>query len=357
MSWLILAVAAIALAALEHFWAPYALKALRFRGCCSKSLAEPGETVCWSGTVENTSRLPIPFVRLIERFPKAAQVQEPQNWVKAHCHDSMMQWYVEERMSLLPRQGCTKNVRMCFPSRGVYDIGNFQVSAGDLLGFREVSMAGAAQEIVIMPERSRNRVALDAFGGFLGDISVRRFILEDPILTVGFRDYTAREPMKAISWTRTAAAGSLQVRQYDHTAEYRVMVLLNVEGASDAELEEAFRLMRSVSEGLEQKKIPYGFRTNGNLVGPIGKLFWMPEGLGSRHLQTILYGLGKADGTCYDTFRRLTEQTLRQRKSNESYIVITPPLNEHSRPSIQSLEAAVGNSVCVLIAKGEEKPE
>lgn len=353
MSWMILALAAILLGVLEYVWAPYALKALQFKGSPDKIMAEPGEIVTWSGTVENVSPLPIPFVRLMEKFPIQAKVAAEKEWIENHCNESVMQWYVEEKMSLKSRQGRTRKVSFSFSRRGLYKIGAWQLSAGDLLGFREVYKVGPWQDIVIIPERSKQKPSLDALGGFLGDISVRRFILEDPILTVGFRDYTGREPMKSISWTRTATAGTLQVRQYDHTAEQHVMILLNVEGASSEELEECFRLMRSVCEELEQKKIPYGFRTNGNLQGPVGKLFWLAEGLGYRHVNTILYGLGQADDTCFYSFRYLTGRTLQHRKSNESYIVVTPPLTEESRGCIKMLENAVGNGVCVLIGNAE----
>lgn len=353
MSWMILALAALVLLALERYWAPRALRALRFRGSCDRSLAEPGEVVTWSGTVENASRMPIPFVRLIEKFPFEAKVQADKAWIDTHCNQSMTQWYVEEKLTLKPGQSRTRQVRFAFQKRGLYQLGSYQLAAGDLLGFREASKVGTGREIVVIPERSRQKPSLDALGGFLGDISVRRFILEDPVLTVGFRDYTGREPMKAISWTRTATAGSLQVRQYDHTAEQHVMILLNVEGAAEEEFEECLRLMRTVCEALEAKKIPYGFRTNGNLQGPVGKLFWMAEGLGSRHVNTILYGLGRAEGTCYFSFHSLVTRTLRHRKSNESYIVVTPPLCEKSIPGVKMLESAVGNSICVLTGKGE----
>ena len=355
MSWFILAIAAGVLLLLERLWAPHALKALRFRGSCDRDMAEPGETITWSGTVENRSRLPIPFVRLIQRFPLQAAVREEKSWQRDHYRKSMLQWFAEEKMSLAPRQSRTRTVRFSFGQRGVYQVGSYQLSAGDLLGFRELSKTGDSREVVVIPERCKDRQTLDAVGGFLGDISVRRFILEDPILTVGFRDYTGREPMKAISWTRTATAGKLQVRQYDHTAEQHVMILLNVEGGTAEELEECFRIMRTVCEELEKKKIPYGFRTNGNLQGPVGKLFWMAEGLGSRHKNTILYGLGRADDTCYYSFHYLTGKTLQQRKSNESYIVVTPPLNARTAPCIRSLQAAVGGGACILIGKAGEK--
>lgn len=353
MSWMFLILTAVVLAVMEYFWAPYSIKALKFTGKCDHQLAEPGEVVTWQGKVENTSRLPIPFVRLMEKFPTEAVPHGDGEWIRTHCHQSMMQWYVEEKLSLGPRQSKTRTVQFSIDRRGCHQIGSYQMSAGDLLGFREASAVGDWQNIVIMPERSKNMKNLQAIGGFLGDISVRRFILEDPILTVGFRDYTGREPMKAISWTRTAATGSLQVKQYDHTAEQHIVVLLNVEGGGEADLEECFRLVRSVCEQLEQKKIPYGFRTNGNLPGPLGKLFHLSEGLGHRHLNTILYGLGQADDTCYGAFRHLTQRTLKHRRSNESYIVITPPITETSRACINSLMAAVGNGVCVLEGRGE----
>jgi len=353
MSWLLLVLAAAALALFERFWAPYALKSLHFKGESSHVMAEPGETVTWRGTVENRGRLPIPFVRLTESFPVQAQALAEQMWIDSHCTRSVSQWFVEEKISVGPRRSCSRTVKFSFRQRGLYQIGAYRLAAGDLLGFREASKSGDWQHVVVIPERSRQKAAIDALGGFLGDVSVRRFILEDPILTLGFRDYTGREPMKSISWTRTAAAGSLQVKQYDHTAEQHVLVLLNTEGASADELEECFRLTRSVCEKLEEKKIPYSFRTNGNLPGPVGKVFWLAEGLGQRHLNTVLYGLGRGDGTCFYSFRYLTQRTLLHRKSNESYIVITPPLTEKSAPSIKKMEAAVGSGICVLIGKAE----
>lgn len=344
----ILIVLVLGFALLERKWASYALRSLDIRTSCDCPLAEPDQPVTWSATVNNYSRLPIPFVRLVQDFPKAARSLGDKAWWNAYCRNNFMSWYAEYRMTLRGRRSVTRNVTVSFAQRGVYKIGTYQLSAGDLLGFREAKCHGGGQKVVVMPHRSRQQTAIDAVGGFLGDVSVRRFILEDPILTTGFRDYTGREPMRAISWTRTAQAGSLQVKQYDYTAERHVVVLLNTEGADEQQLEECLRLTRSVCEKLEQRKIPYGFRTNANLPGPVGKIHSMVEGLGERHLNTILYGLGCADGTCFYSFRYLTRQTLKKRKSSEAYIVITPDDKGSVRSCIQELGNAAGASVCVL---------
>lgn len=354
MIWLIGFLIVAALVLLELRWDPAALNALRVRAECGTILAQPGEEVEFSARVENPSRLPVTFVRLRAQFPASVQIIGDEKWMQRHFIEGLQFRTVEFKMSLMPLRGTERRVRFSCGSRGAVSAGKCFVSVGDLLGFWETTREFEGQTVVVIPERSRDQKALNAVGGFLGDISVRRFILEDPVLTVGFRDYTGREPLKAISWKRTAATGTMQVKQYDHTAEQTVMVLLNVSGAVGEELEECFRLTRSVCEELERKKIPFGLRTNGNLPTPTGKLFHLAEGLGTSHLDTILYGLGRADDTCYRSFSTLVKQTLKGRRNNEAYIVITPELDARDHAALRELETAGANPVCVLVAGEQE---
>lgn len=351
---LILVIFLILLGVAQFFWARLSAEKLHIRCFADHILAEPEEVVAWKAEVENRGLLPILFVRLREDFPNAAKLHADETWMELHRIDSFQRWHIEEKFSQMPRQRSKRTLRISFADRGVYEIGRYHLAAGDLLGFSEYGFSGPGTELVIMPRRSENMGAIQALGGFLGDISVRRYILEDPILTVGFREYTGREPMKAISWTRTAAAGTMQVKQYDYTAEQTVQVLLNVEGASEEALEECFRLTRSVCETLERRKIPYAFRTNGNLPGPVGKVFYLADGLGSTHLSTILYGLGKADSTCFFSLRYLVTNTLSHRRSNEAYILITPRPDDQAQACIRELGAASPSGLCLLVAEEEE---
>lgn len=344
----VLLVLIIGFAFLERKWADYALRSVQLHSECEHRLAAPDETVNYSVTLENHSPLAIPFVRLVLEFPDEAACMADDAWKKTYCRKNILSWNVEYRMTLRRRRSMIRQVPLSFSRRGVYMIGSYHLGAGDLLGFREAKCHGKGTHVVVMPRLSAQKTATDALGGFLGDVSVRRFILEDPILTTGFRDYTGREPMRAISWTRTAQSGALQVKQYDYTAEHHVVVLLNTAGADEEQFEECLRLTRSVCEKLEQRKIPYAFRTNANLPGPVCKIHSMMEGLGEQHLNTILYGLGAADGTCFHSFQYLTRQTLKKRKGSESYIVITPEPDGVSRGCIQDLGNVAGAQICVL---------
>ena len=353
MIWLLVILTVLVLMVLERRWAPYALKLIQASSQGSSLLAQPGETVTWTTTVENHSRLPIPFLRLELRFPNELKAAGSDLWIRGHSRSGIQRWTMEERLSLGPRRSRSRHISITPLRRGEYDPGGCRLSVGDLLGFQETSLELPAGKLVVIPEPAINRRSIQAVSGFLGDISVRRFILEDPVLTIGFRDYTGREPMKDVSWTRTAMTGKLQVRQYDHTAEQSVTVLLNAEGTSGEELEAMFRQMRSVCEELEKKKIPFSIRTNGCLNGPVGRLFHLSEGLGQQHLNTILYGLGRADYTCYYSFRQLARKALDHRKSSESYLLITAKESSALSAVVRQLEAASGNPVCILYGSWE----
>lgn len=353
MIWVLLLIAGLLLAFVQRKSAAYSLNKLHLVGRLDHSLAQPNEVLNWMGTVENNSRLPVLFSRLKVHFPTCASFEAEARWIDTHCRKTLHHWYVEEKTMVLARHSVTKTISFSLPRRGLYTIGDSTLSAGDLLGFHECSRNEEGIDIVVMPSLAKNVRVVEAVGGFLGDISVKRFIMEDPILTVGFRDYTGREPMKAISWSRTASAGSLQVKQYDHTAEQTVMVLLDTQGGSPEQLEGCFRIMRSVCEQLERRKIPFGMRTNGSLTGPVSKLFSLPEGLGGSHLNTILYALGRADYACFYSPSFLTKQALRYRKKNESYIFITPKLTQEISTCRRMLQEASGYSVCLLTGSEE----
>ena len=353
MIWLFLILTILVLGFLERRWAPYALQYIQASSQGASVLAQPGEKVIWTTTVENHGPLPVPFLRLELRFPNELQSADSDLWIRGHSRSGIQRWTTEERLSLGAHRSRSRSIPLTPLRRGEFEPGGCRLSVGDLLGFQETSLELPAGKLVVMPEPAKNLRTFQAVSGFLGDISVRRFILEDPILTIGFRDYTGREPMKDVSWTRTAMTGKLQVKQYDHTAEQSVTILLNAEGACAEEMEAMFRQMRSVCEELERKKIPFSIRTNGCLNGPVGKLFHLSEGLGQQHLNTILYSLGRADYTCYFSFRQLARKALDHRKSNESYLVISPKESPVLSQSIRQLEAASGHPVCILYGSWE----
>lgn len=193
-------------------------------------------------------------------------------------------------------------------------------------------------------------------GGYLGEISVRRFLFEDPVLTIGVRDYTGSEPLKQIAWKQTARAGKLQVKNYDYTVDVNVTVLLNLEGLP-AEQESCFRIARTVCETLERRRIPYEFCGNGDLFGPRGELNWYSEGLGAQHYRTLMYALGQSRGLVYHSFVQMAERCRRRGRRSCGYIVITPPLRQQDQEALRTLRRLSETEPCLLIGRAEEGGE
>lgn len=352
MIWLFILCLAVVAALGQRFWAEHALAHLRYSLTCQPTLAEADQPVTMVSTVENRARLPILYVRTRMYLPGEATLHGDGAWLAEHTEMRMAGLCVEDVFTLLPRRRRTARFQVSFPRRGRFAPTGVELITGDLLGSHTLSRQEFTFcRVVVAPPRCTRPELLQALDGFLGDISVRRFILEDPVLTVGFREYTGREPMKAISWPQSARMGRLIAKEYDHTTDLAVTVLLNTEGGTPAQLEQCYSLTRTACEELEKRGIPYDLRTNGDLVGPTGLLPHVPRGLGQQHFNGILYGLGCADYRCCFPLAELVQRCRGSQCSSQSYIVITPPLSPAAARLLALLESA-GAAMTVLT--GEE---
>lgn len=319
----------------------------------STPTAEPDEEFEIVTQVTNGTRRFIPFIRMHEALPPDMAVTTP--GVNADEKYSGMQHMVCS-LYLMPRQKLVRRVRATLPNRGRYFFRGARMYLGDFLGFYEIQTSfNETREIVVIPRRCESIDVEDTFGGFLGDISVNRFILEDPVLTLGFREYTMREPLKMISWTQSARTGQLMVKKYDYTLELNVTVLLNVEGGSGdgrpGLIEACYSIARTVCELLEQRGIQYDFLTNANASGAVSLWDNVGQGLGQRHLMTILEGLGRATYECTMPFSRLLDGLTRKAANGRSYVVITPCKSPKLENGLTNLRDIAGGQICLISAE------
>ena len=325
----------------------------------SRRVVECGEPFQLISTVTNARRLPVLFLHLSERIPDELRVDLERTGVKRE--DKMLpagnqDASLEQTLYIMPRQKVTRTLTASLPARGRYRFRGAVLTAGDLLGLKERTASFSRyREVVVLPPRADMATLDSAFGNYLGDISVRRFILSDPVLTVGYREYTGREPQRDISWPRSLRDGRLMVKQYDYTAELTVTVILNVASGPPAVLENAYSLARVVCERLEERRVSYGFVTNACLSSAAG--FWssMGDGLGSHHLNTIVEGLGAANYDCRFPLKRLLDRAARREETTRGYMLITPPLDGQGAALVRSFENETGQRVLILSAEGADR--
>ncbi len=322
----------------------------------SRALVEIGESFEIVTSVRNSSRRFIPFIKLSEDVPRVLGVGARMYTVGFDENRAR----INSTIYMMPRQRMTRRVSASLAARGRYTFNGATLYGGDFLGLSErPRYFPQLREAVVLPKRLESKRLDETLGGFLGDISVRRFILEDPVLTLGFREYTGREPMKQISWPVTARTGRMMVKNYDHTLELTVTVVLNISTklysqSSHPLMEKCYSIARDVCEALEEKHIQYSFLTNAMAINMTGAWAYVSDGLGGGHLSTILEGLGRATYTCRGDARTLLDGAIRRAESGRAHIFISPTAVDLPEDALSVLRDRTGANLLLIAAEEVE---
>lgn len=312
-------------ALLQHHAGRRSLERLETDHLPSISTAEPGQDFEILLTFQNRSRFFLPFLRFREYIPEGLEPRLDREHIYLGAFGRR---YASGTLWLAPRRRLQRAIPVTAGRRGCYTLSDLQVTGGDFLGLREeVGHFNKLREIVVYPAPAACPELTQVFGGFLGELSVRRFLQEDPVLTLGFREYTGREPMKTISWPQSARRGELMVKVFDYTLEPTVSVLLNVQcdGPRQEELIEAcYRLTRGVCDQLEARGVKYDFRMNAITAGEFTPPDQFTLGLGSAHYYGIMEQLGR--GICRHRIpcSAALEQAMESIPSGRGMVFITP---------------------------------
>ena len=343
MTIVIFVLAAVAAAfALQRYLLANTLKNVRYSSRPSKDIVEPEEEFELISEIRNEKWLPELYIRVSERLPKDTSLPgEAEAW-------SRKTFYMK------PYQRIVSSVSHTLAKRGRYILHGAMLTGGDFFGTKtKIQIYSQEREIVVIPKRTDN-VDLDKMmGGFLGDLSVRRFIMPDPVLTIGVREYTGTEPQKDISWAHSARAGQLLVKRYDHTLELAAAVMLNLRGNSHVSpeaFEECLSLCRVVCEQLERKGIKYSFFTNAVAVGSVRLSGGLVDGLGQGHLLAVLEWLGRATSyAVHESFEKILQKALRKAEQGRFHIIITPEQPEGAlRQMIERLRIITGGEALII---------
>lgn len=313
----------------------------------SKTVVEPDEKFDLIAVITNRKRRFIPFLRLEEDVPldlECASRIEIENLTERRGT-------LKSSAYIMPRQRLIRKTQVSLAKRGRFLFKGAFLAGGDFLGFSERGhKTELAREVIVLPRRADCSFSQNIIGGLMGDESVNRFMNEDPMLTIGFRDYTGREPMRRISWMRSAREGHLMVREPDHTIERTALVVVNTNTFAfgthgEGLLEKCFSMARTVMEALEEMRIPYAFHSNLSPQQPnVG------EGLGTAHLNSALLALGGADYGFSESVWALIDRVSLSADSGKTVILITPMRQDLKNAEIERIALRTGMEPMIYYA-------
>ncbi|NMA24248.1 MAG: DUF58 domain-containing protein [Clostridiales bacterium] len=311
----------------------------------STDAAEPGKPFAVQTVLTNKSRIPVSYLAVREYYPEYAVVPDGVTTQAA-------------RTGLLVRNICRMKSRrrkklaleVSISKRGVHIFTADSIEFGDFLGFRVISKKIALQrEIVIYPEALENPGLSQALSSFCGDIAARRFLIRDPILTAGAREYTAREPMKEIHWPQTAKRGCLMVREFEYSRQPSACVILNVEGAGpeESDMDKLCSVTRAVCQALINTGASVSFFTNAQLKRKERWGVWKCEA-SPLYMGMLLEGLGRATSTAAATADRLLRQALRESDPDAAFIAVMPEYDTSGTQLIETLRQKTGREILLI---------
>ena len=244
----ILLVAGVLLVTQSAFFALTSLRRIQYTRRFSRQTAYEGEEVELIEVIRNAKPSPVPWLRVESRISPhlrfgsgEGQEQEEREISASRYHRSVF--------FLGPMRQVTRRHRVTCMKRGHYEVGSVALTAGDLLGMGSNSRQLTLPcELDVYPRILSEEELATPSTRWQGELAVRRWIMPDPFLTAGIRDYRPGDPMRDIHWRATARTGSLQVKVRDYTADPRVLVLLNV-ATSEKQWGD---LMDYEQEGIEQ---------------------------------------------------------------------------------------------------------
>ncbi|MDE7363163.1 MAG: DUF58 domain-containing protein [Oscillospiraceae bacterium] len=210
----------------------FGLKKVSYKLSMSTPEAFEGDVIEIVEEIENAKRLPLVWVRSeISCSP----------WLTFKGQALIRNEQDEQRglisgiFVLRGYQKCRRVWKVKCEKRGIMTIDNVIITASDLFGLsKRAAVIEVTDTVRVLPTPVEMETGELSGDLFIGNMQVRRFVLPDPFMISGAREYTGREPMNRIHWLQTARTGSLMAYRNEFTTERRIMVILNMQRSVSA---------------------------------------------------------------------------------------------------------------------------
>ncbi|SFM23264.1 Protein of unknown function DUF58 [Gracilibacillus orientalis] len=342
------------------------LKGISYKRAFKQDAVFEGETIEMVDEIINKKLLPIPWIRLESKMSPYLITQSEKE--KQQKEGDM---FHRTLFSLLPYQKITRRHQLIGTKRGYYPLNTVSVTTGDGVGFSEVFHSfEASTAITVYP----NLVPIDDIPlpshSWLGDITVKRWIVEDPFLQAGIREYQQGDPLNSINWKATARTQSLQINKKDFTADHHLMIYVNFDTNEDIRMpieqpdviEKGLSYAASLANYAIEQGISTGFGCNGYFVEPftnttdrIKPSIRVEPSNSGQQFAYILDAIAKVKMDRSRNFRAFLQEDIDQGLTKTDIIIFAVKVTEKMEKQIAYLES-LGNAVeVVVIGDAKEK--
>jgi len=328
-----------------------ALSGVSYERYFDQSTVFAGEQIAVVERLVNRSLLPVPWLRVEAMF--SVHLQFASQGVEVMVGQAFQ--YHRSIISLGPLSQLTRCHTITCLRRGYHHMDAVAITSGDAFGVATKTMTlRPHSNLLVYPRILDIQDLSQLFHSLQGDFVVRRWIVSDPFLTAGVREYQPGDPYTQVNWKATARTGQLQVHQRDFTADDRLLLLVNFEcdetmwsAVTDIELVEAgLSLAASIAVLVSMRGLAVGFGCNGWIADHQDRVRLAPQ-TGDAHLEALLATLAKLAVTKCWSFLTLLSDELETSVTGVDFLLVTAFVTPTMQEIIIRLQAA-GNSVAVI---------
>ncbi|RUT45141.1 DUF58 domain-containing protein [Paenibacillus anaericanus] len=343
LTWFIISVGFIVFI-LSLVYNSWALKGVKYSRYFSKEAVFEGEHIDMIEVITNEKLLPLPWLRL-ESSMASGLIFGAQGNLDIYSGETL-----QNHISLFylrPYRQITRRHQITCSRRGLYRLDSVTMTTGDPLG-----MGGDAQkfplalELLVYPKV----IHLDELPlpnhSWIGQIAVRRWIIEDPFLTSGVTEYRPGDRLGSINWQATARTGTMQVHKRDYSADHRLMICLNIE-VSDSmwkavtepeRIELGITYAAAIAAYALRSGMETGFLCNARLVdGPKIPIRKEPQAVIDQ-LDLLLEVMARIVLDRSVSMIRLLEQEIEAGITGTDYLIITCHQGDKLRTTVEQLQ-------------------
>lgn len=321
-----------------------ALARLGYERSFSRYVCREGEQIEMVETLSNRKPLPVPWLRLEAMLPSALSFARSSD---TNVSEGNIYQNHTSLFTLPARTKITRTHHIVCRARGIYPIESATMTGGDLLGLYAPSKkVELNMRMVIYPRLIADDELPISWKTWQGELSVRRWIVEDPFLITGVRQYAAGDPMNRIHWKASARTGQLQVHKNGYSADPRVMILLNVEDSETmwsvvtraSLIERQLSLAATCAASLIGQGMSAGFAHNGNSqLGEEGCR--LETDYGPVHLNRIMEAMAAFELKSRLPFHELLQlEAQREFREPIDYLLVTAHRSAKLEEAIAALE-------------------
>jgi uncharacterized protein (DUF58 family) len=333
----------------------FSLKMIDYTRKMSVETAYVGDNISMVEVIHNISLLPFPWLTLQTKIDEGLEFKQLSDMhISGAYHRSVF--------SLMPFSRITRNHKVKCTKRGEYKLTHITLSTGDIFGLlSKIYELSCNSSILVYPSLLPRQRLMLPFHTWQGDIVVRRFILPDPFMIAGVREYNDDDPMSTINWKTTARSGSLQVYKRDFTSNLRMMVILNVDtdpyqwqSASEDEqkkLEYAISYCATLADYAIESGFEIGFCTNGHFNEKTEPVFIYPQCSYEQYYE-ILGALARLHYNSLISFSNMLEENIDQ-FTNMDILIVTAWVDEKLKETTEIIRYN-GCNVDIIIPDFDE---